>query len=247
MPGPYESDPQLEALIRGSLSSKSEVNYFLGNTAHRLRSTLTVMRIYTELIQSGIYGNIEGDLLEKVAGIGSSIDEISGFIDSMQDLSTASNLPVDMCMKRSDLYAITYDVMKGFTSQQSARIRLTLSSSPVVEALADEFIARKALGHLISYTLSGSEHETPNIELMVDIGDDGPAVVLVSAIEPMGMAEMESLVRSILGDSSALSVQDWKRFSLPMAIFFGNRIGSRLRISKKDDMTWEYRMVFGRP
>jgi hypothetical protein len=165
----------------------------------------------------------------------------------MQDLGTASNMPADMHMKRSDLYAITYDVMKGFTSRQSARIKLTLSSSPVVEAMADEFIARKALGHLISYTLSGSEQEAPGIDLRVDIGKDGPAVVLGSVIEPMGKEEMDSLVRSILRDSSALSVQDWKRFSLPMAIFFGNRIGSRLRISKKDDESWEYRMVFGRP
>jgi hypothetical protein len=92
--------------------------------------------------------------------------------------------------------------------------------------------------------MASSDAQGVLTDLLVEETGGGPSVSLLSYMEPMGKGEMVGLISSMIRDTSALSVQDWRRLSLPLAVHFGRRIGASISWAELDDGRWEYRMTF---
>ncbi|MDG6225474.1 MAG: hypothetical protein QCI82_08170 [Candidatus Thermoplasmatota archaeon] len=233
----------MEGLQR-SLEDTDRAICMISNFSHRLRSTLTVMRIYTELIQSGACGAVEDDLLDKIGSIESSIDELSEYIDDVQDIGAITNLPPEPYLENNDLYSIVTDVIKGLSSRQSSRLRLEMSRSPLpISAMADRNLSRKCIRHLISFALSNSAPDE-QVALRIDKDGDRPIVAITSYVEPIPESEMLSLVDGLTGNVSSLSTQEWKALPLPISIGYCKRMGGSLSIKELDDGRWSYTILF---
>jgi len=237
MPGPM--DP---------FKDRSRTVRFLSNSAHRLKGSLTVMRIYTELIQSGIYGPLGEEASDKVSSIESGIEEMSVFIDEMQDMALLSMLDQSTQPQVFDLEPMIDDLIKGLPPQAQGRMDRPEDAKEdgTISVLARKDLASRALWNLLHFVLDPFEDgERATISCGLDGGR--PYLEVLTGREPLGSDEADVLVEAISGDSSALSPGDWKRLTLPLARSFCTSIGSELSISRREGSGFAYRMTFGEP
>ena len=233
--------------LQRSLEGTDQAICLISNFSHRLRSTLTVMRIYTELIQSGACGTLEDDLLDKIGSIESSIDDLSEYIDDVQDIGAITNLPPEPYLEKNDLYSIVTDVLKGFSSRQSSRLNLEMSRSPLpISAMADRNLSRKCIRHLISFALSNSAPDEL-VGLRIDMEEGSPIIAVTADVEPVPNTEMLDLIDNLTGNISSLSTQEWKALPLPICLGYCRMMGGGITMTELEDGRWRYTLSFKGP
>jgi len=219
------------------IEDRNELASFIQNSVHRLRSSLTVMRIYTELIQSGVYGQIEGEMIDKIGSLESAIDELSGYMDVIQDIGsigTASLAPAEI-----DLYEMSVDVLKGFSSRQRSRVRLKNPSFPgQVSGYVDRDIASRILKNLIEYSLFNGMPEN-EVHLNVDLESEVPFIRVWSTADPLGDDESAAMVKALSSTTPPISIQSWRSLSLPIAQRLCSMAGWPMTVEEEGE-GWAY-------
>lgn len=144
--------------LRGATQLRSE---FLEELGHRLRTPLNSISGYNQLLQSGIYGEMNEQQLERLETIGRNSQLLLEIISDMLDLSTLDAGRMELNRQAVALPTLFERIAREIEPTCSAkmltfRIDVTPDVAPV---LADESRLTQVIAHLVNnavkYTQSG--------------------------------------------------------------------------------------------
>ncbi|MEA3559837.1 MAG: hypothetical protein U9R75_11340 [Candidatus Thermoplasmatota archaeon] len=70
----------------GLISAGEKVPRYIDNTVHQIKTPITVMKTYLELMKAGIYGPLNSDISSKIDLLSLSIGEIDHFVEQIHDV-----------------------------------------------------------------------------------------------------------------------------------------------------------------
>lgn len=174
-----ERTQQLELLDR-------EKNRILGVAAHDLRNPLSALRGFTDLLEGGIFGDIEVKAPGLVRRLSRSVDYMARLVDGLVDFSVIESGHVSVDLQPTDLAGLVDGAVAVERLAASRRkIDLVVELSPelgvgMVDAAKLEQVVHNLVGNAVRYTPDGGQvrvrawREPRCVVLRVD--DDGPGI-----------------------------------------------------------------------
>jgi len=182
---------EVEKQARQELEKTDEVkNQFLAIVNHHLRTPLTAISWYTDLLFSGKYGKISAkskDILSKIK------DSVSDGIKIVNDLLDVSQfqMGVDIVSQKSkvDLKNILSGIIKNVTPEAEQKgIKINLKSEKgVPKIIADESKLKVVLANI----LDNAVKYTDKGEIFVSLKNNGENIQIEVKDSGMGMLEAE--------------------------------------------------------
>lgn len=185
---------RVESVLRERADALEEANRvksaFVANMSYELRTPLTSISGFAEMLQQGFGGQLEEQAREYVEAILDSTERLSGLVDRVLDLtqSDAGQLPLDR--KPVDLATMLHDAARN---HRPAAIEKKIDFAVEIDqtvghANGDAKRLRQAIDHLLDNGLAYTP-EGGRILLHAE-GDKGRAVIIVSDNGPgMDMAQ----------------------------------------------------------
>lgn len=175
---------RVEAVLRERADALEEANKvkatFVANMSYELRTPLTSISGFAEMLQQGFGGQLEAQGEEYVTAILESADRLGSLVDRVLDLtqSDAGQLPLER--KSVELAALLHDAARDHRSAANAKsLDFAVEISPMVGAVdGDARRLRQVVDHLLDNSLA----YTPNggrILLHAE-GDGDRAIIIVS-------------------------------------------------------------------
>jgi K+-sensing histidine kinase KdpD len=218
---------------------------YLQNSAHQMRTPLTVLKTYLELLQAEVYGPVTTEMMERLDALEVNVDELSYFVDQAQDMGllTAGQYPAPVT--RGDLTPLVEGAISELSSSARSRhIGVVLESpeAPVV-ALFDPILARKALVHMMHYIiLTAPVHA--EVRAALKRGQERSLIVVFGFGELVSGPEMERILDGMTEIETSLTNTDWERLSLPLSRRFMEMQGGDLTIFNDESDRTVYVLEF---
>lgn len=145
------------------LRSASQLrNAFLEDLGHRLRTPLNSISGYNQLLQSGVYGELNERQRDRLETIGRNSDVLLETISDLLDISALDSGRLELHPQPVALKSLVARVIDEVeTARLSSHLTLTADVQPdLALVLGDEArlhqVIRQLLGNAIKYTLEGS-------------------------------------------------------------------------------------------
>jgi signal transduction histidine kinase len=193
---------------------------FVANMSYELRTPLTSIGGFAEMLKEGYAGALGDQAKDYVAAILDSVARLTVLIDGVLDLtqSEAGALPLDMAPV--NLIAITQQAADELRPAMVARgMDFAIELDPALGGIrGDARRLRQAIGHLLSHALAqtpdggrvllhgGGDERAARIV----VSDDGPgmdAKEQARAFDPLGRAELTRESDDVLGMALPLARQ----------------------------------------
>jgi signal transduction histidine kinase len=210
-----EEGPQQQ--LFGLIGGEHRIAAYLQNSAHQMRTPLTVLKTYIELVQAEVYGPVTSEMMEKLETLEVNLDELSYFVDQFQDMGfIAGDIPEgpastgDLC---SLVEMVTLEVAPSARSRNIS-IELERPDGPV-EAALDPPLARKALHHLLRYVIQTAPLRS-EIRTALKKGPEKTLIVIFGFGELVNGPEMARILEGMTEIDTNLTNTDWERLSLPL-------------------------------
>ena len=150
---------------------------FTANVSHELKTPLTSIKGFTDMLASGMVASPE-DQKRFITMIGVEVDRLIDLINDILKLSELESVAIDQCEERSDANAVAKSAVELLsTSAKQAEVRLTLNGEEAVVAVPEGRLKELML-NLIS---NGIKYTEPGGSVTVQVRtQDGRAVLTVA-------------------------------------------------------------------
>ncbi len=154
-------------------------NQFIGHVSYELRTPLTNIIGFSELLESPIFGTLNPKQREYLGDITASSKTLLAIIDDILDLATIDAGSLELKPARVDVRGVIDSAVKG-VSERAGRDGLTLDiaiADDVQDLVADESRLRQVLYNLLSNAV-GFSHAGATVKL-TSWRDDGHVIFMV--------------------------------------------------------------------
>lgn len=154
-------------------------NQFIGHVSYELRTPLTNIIGFSELLESPIFGSLNPKQREYLGDITASSKTLLAIIDDILDLATIDAGSLELKPARIDVRNVIDSAIRG-VSERAARDGLTLDiavADDVRDLVADESRVRQVLYNLLSNAI-GFSHAGATVKL-TSWRDDGHIIFMV--------------------------------------------------------------------
>ncbi len=186
---------------------------FAGVVAHDLKNPLTVIRGWSETIQTTLAADGAPDvasLRSMVARVQSASDQMRLFIDDLLDITLARDRPLHM--EPLDLSAVAREVAElRRTGDGGARITV----QPGMQVTGDRFLVRQLLDNLIGNAV---KYVAPGVRPVVTVSAEPDGTYLRVTIADNGIGIPESMRERVFDSFQRLHGADYSGTGLGLAI-----------------------------
>ena len=169
---------------------------FLANMSYELRTPLTSIGGFAELIESGAAGPISDQMGEYVAAILDSVARLTDQVENVLDLSQSEAGLLPLNLKRTELLPFVSNVVREReTAIDAAELTLDLRGNAGGKVEADEKQLGRAIGNLLDNAISGTQKGG---KILVDVARSRDGARIVISDNGRGMSE-EDLARALDG------------------------------------------------
>jgi K+-sensing histidine kinase KdpD len=220
---------------------------YLQNTSHQMRTPMTLIRSYTELILADLYGPLEEGVREKMETISNSLEEMNYFVDQIEDIGYISNGGPDPEPVQSDIRDIVEKMThETATLARSRSVQLEMESDghPCMVRLDDHF-ARRAVQHLFRYVVSTAPHGS-SVRIALKPGKDRTLVIVFGFGQVLDQEQMAGIVSSMSATEARLTTMEWEQLSLPITKAMMEMQGGDLTIFEDEKDRTVYVLEFPR-
>lgn len=218
---------------------------YLQNTAHQMRTPMTLIKSYTELLLAEVYGDLCPDVRSKIDTISTNLDELSYFVDQVQDIGLITNEDIVLNPGMSDITEIVDKIAGDISSIGSSRnvtFRTENLDGPH-KVMIDQHITRRAVAHLLRYVVSTAPVGN-KIRITAKVGKERTLLIVFGFGKVMSKEQMESTVRSMSEKEAKLTTMEWERLSLPISKALMDLQGGGLTIFEDEDERTVYVLEF---
>ncbi len=199
------------------LGDEHRIAAYLQNSAHQMRTPLTVLKTYLELVQAELYGPVTSEMMEKLETLEVNIDELSYFVDQFQDMGLLAGEIPQGATSTGDLCSLVEMVTSEVApTARNRNINMDLERSEgPVEAAINQPFARKALQHLLRYVIQTAPPKS-EIRMALKKGPEKSLIVIFGFGELVNSPEMARILEGMTEIDTNLTNTDWERLSLPL-------------------------------
>lgn len=217
---------------------------YLNNLAHRMRTPLTVMKSYSELVLAGIYGSVEGEIEDKIRYIDHAMDELSTMVDQMEDFREIQDMEVEAVSERIDVVGLvektSYELGMEYDVENDLEIR---SQREEMVCFLNPHRTQRALSHLIRLAMDRTKGPV-KIELLKEYGR--LVVRILGDIGPVNIGEVDTMVDRITAENDHVGEEEWRSFTLFLARSFMRMQGGDVKVvDTGGDKAFELSMLCG--
>lgn len=152
-------------------------NEFVSMVSHELRSPLTSIKGYVDLLQTGAFGSITPEQDEFLSIIKTNTDRLVNLINDLLDISRIEAGRIELHHEAVDLALVLHQVVNTFRPQTDAKNqRVTLAIAPDIPPV---WADRDRLIQIVTNLLSNAHKYTPaggNISISAHLGTDSVQV-----------------------------------------------------------------------
>lgn len=194
----HDADAARAQLQQHQLELKDQ---FLSHVSHELRSPLTVIYSFVEILLDGLAGEINEQQREFLAITQRNASQLRQMIEDLLEVTRAQTGKLVVNAHRLDLVPEVESTLEGLLPQaQERRIQVTSEVAPGLPAvLADPYRVRQVLGNLLDNALKFTPEggalrvtvrpgDEPSEALAISVCDSGPGIPL---------AEREDIFRQL--------------------------------------------------
>jgi signal transduction histidine kinase len=206
--------------------------HFLANMSYELRTPLTSIGGFAELIQSGAAGPVSDQMSEYVAAILDSVARLTEQVENVLDLSQSEAGLLPLNLKRTELLPFVSNIVREReTAIDSAGLTLDLRGNAGGKIEADEKQLGRAIGNLIDNAIAGTDEGG---KILVDVARTRDGARIVVSDNGSGMSE-EELARALDGlrKKEDGSLQQRKGLGIPLTRQLVEAHGGRLELASE--------------
>ncbi|MEP3759131.1 MAG: ATP-binding protein, partial [Marinomonas sp.] len=171
---------------------------FLANMSYELRTPLTSIGGFAELIQAGAAGPVSEQMGDYVAAILDSVARLTEQVENVLDLSQSEAGLLPMNMKRTELLPFVSDVVREREAAiDEAGLTLELRGNAGGKIEADKKQLGRAIGNLVDNAIAGTA-KAEGGKILVDVARTRDGARIVVSDNGDGMSE-EELARALDG------------------------------------------------
>jgi two-component system cell cycle sensor histidine kinase PleC len=191
---------------------------YLQNTSHQMRTPITLIRSYTELLLAGVYGPLDSEVKDKMDTISSNLEEMTYFVDQVQDMGHISFEDFEPELKEADITMIVDKIASDISLIGKPR-KVTFSLENMEEPhelILDQHLTRRALSHLLRYVVSTAPYGN-DIKVALKPGKERTLIIIFGFGQVMDKDQMAAIVKSMSETEARLTTMEWEKLSLPIS------------------------------
>jgi PAS domain S-box-containing protein len=198
--------------FEGYIGSCMDINYrveqeqqkdeFMAIASHELKTPLTSIKIYTELLYQNLFHDQNMETAQMVLKIGNQVDRLTWLIKEMLDVTRISTGSLRMAREYFDLSSLAEDVAEEMQNTMESH-RIQASIQPHMQVWGDKGRLRQVLVNLISNAIKYSP-ESRQVDLRAWAVSDGVTV----SVHDTGIGIPEKLKTKIFDRFFRATTQD---------------------------------------
>ena len=179
----YENQERMKDRLERSVRMKSD---FVAIASHELRTPLAVIRLYAEMMERGVYGQLDDRMREAVDAVVDASHRLSSIVSSLMDVALIERGLVLLDFGDVDVPTLVADAARDAGFAGAARdVRVRVSGElPEIVIRGDRLRLRQVLDNLLSNAVKYSRPSSAVVVsvrvkdgwLTIAVADDGPGV-----------------------------------------------------------------------
>ncbi len=221
--------------MAGMMKDEGKLISYLQNTSHQMRTPLTLIRSYTELILAEVYGPLDLEISDKMETISMNLEEMTYFVDQVQDMGFISSENSHIDLKESDI-SLLVDKIASDMSHLGKTRKVTFSLENMEGShllVLDQNLTRRALSHILRYVVSTAPYGH-DIKVALKPGKERTLVIIFGFGQVLDPDQMTAIVRSMSETESRLTTMEWEKLSLPITKALMEMQGGDLTVLEDD-------------
>ena len=222
---------------RGERSEKTAIvasqakSEFLANMSHELRTPLNAIIGFSEMLDSGYFGVLNGKQKERVHDIHMCGTHLLELINDILEFSKGEAGKLELKEDKVNLNTLVAECVRFFSER--ARVQkvelVDAVSRELPRVLADQRKLKQVIINLVSNAVKFS-HEGGKVEIGARLNDDGRMIITVSD-RGIGMAQEDiPKALSVFGQVHKVEGYEGTGLGLPLCKVFVEMHGGKLRI-----------------
>lgn len=174
---------RIEAALRERATALEEADRvktdFVANMSYELRTPLTSIGGFAEMLEAGYAGKLPKNAIEYVRAILESVDRLSRLINDVLDLTQADTKGVMLERERVDIAGIcrmAAETLRGRADEKGQKLELALDSNSG-SVIGDARRLRESIEHILRNAVAYTD-EGGHIWLKAS-GDEGKATIII--------------------------------------------------------------------
>lgn len=179
----YDKETGMKQELEHLMRAKSD---FVAVASHELRSPLAVVSLYAEMLEDGVYGELDAETLQAVASMVSATSRLSSIVSDLMDAALLERGLMPLTVGDVDLTALAHKSARDATLLASSRgIRVeTTEFTSRVWVRGDTLRLRQVMDNLISNAV---KYSYDNSLVRVDTSTEGDQALVRVIDEGRGM------------------------------------------------------------
>lgn len=209
--------PAIRKRMLEMLKEDGKLISYLQNTAHQMKTPVTLMRSYTDLMLAGVYGGMTDDAMEKLETISSNLEEMTYFVEQVQDIGHITNPARSPEKKMTDISHIVEKITADISLIGRGR-KITFSMENLDrshELPMDQHLTRRALSNLLRYVVSTAPFGN-DIKIALKPGKERTLLIVFGFGQALNRKDMSDVVRSMSEMEARLTTMEWEQLSIPI-------------------------------
>ena len=231
--------------MAGMMKDEGKLISYLQNTSHQMRTPLTLIRSYTELILAELYGPLNSEISDKMETISMNLEEMTYFVDQVQDMGFISSEDSGVELKESDISLLVDKIASDmFQIGKPRKVTFSLENMEGSHLLVlDQHLTRRALSHILRYVVSTAPYGH-DIKVALKPGKERTLVIIFGFGQVLDPDQMTAIVRSMSETESKLTTMEWEKLSLPITKALMEMQGGDLTVLEDDTDKTVYVLEF---
>lgn len=174
---PILQDNQFSGYIGSSMDihyrveQEEQKDEFIAIASHELKTPLTSIKIYTELLYQNLFHDQNMETAQMVLKIGGQVDRLSWLIREMLDVTRISSGSLRMTREYFDFSRLLEEVVEDMqTTTESHQLKITVQ--PYIQIWGDKERLRQVLVNLVSNAIKYSP-EAKQVDIRTAATDEG--------------------------------------------------------------------------
>ncbi len=216
------------------LSGSIDIARYVDNVTHQMKTPITVIKTYLELMEAELYGPIDPRLSSKIDLISTNMDEIHYFLEQMNDVILMATMEKDPEPDHHDI-SETLDRALNDIGPIAVEKGISIRKETMdggIQALHHGHWTRRALCNVLRFIMIVCP---TGISIGTSIERSGGKVSVKIIAGGMEDIDMEQMTDSMSRKEGAGSTLDWERFSLPIARNIMRSQGADLAVLREND------------